>query len=86
MLVSLVGASLRSLLWCLGPVGVLPVAVSRDGEHDAAVQEPVQHGSGGGGVGEDVEAARKTWVSGVAVVGVVVMLGGFLWLHSCRSW
>ena len=64
VLVSLVVVSFRSVFAGLGLVGAEPVAVSRDGEHDASVQEPVQHGSSDCAVGEDVSPRRDVAVGG----------------------
>ena len=62
VLVSLVVVSFRSVFAGLGLVGAEPVAVSRDGDYDASVQEPVQHGSSDCAVGEDVSPRRDVAV------------------------
>ena len=56
--------SFRSVFSGLCLVGAEPVAVSRDGEHHASVEEPVQHRGGDGAVREDVSPGCDVAVGG----------------------
>jgi dienelactone hydrolase len=68
-------------------VGAHAVAVAGDVEHDRAVEEPVEHGGGDGGVGEDV---ARSWIdrrpadpARVAAIGYC--FGGTMALELARA-